>query len=269
MYLGIDVGGTKTLVASLENDGVIKESRKFPTPQDYQEFLKELERNITQLNAKEFKAIGVGIPATSIYREEGIALTFSNLGWRHVYVQQDIEQLTNCPTAVENDAKLAGLSESMLRPDIHKLVYVTVSTGIGYSLITEQKIDPNIGDGGGSLLLLEHKGKLVPWESFASGKAIVETFGKMAKDINDTEVWQKIARNISLGLIELVAMAEPEVIVIGGSVGVYLNRFIEPLNTEMRTHETPLVKMPTIEAAIRPEEAVVYGCYDYAKQVYG
>ena len=30
MYLGIDVGGTKTLVATLDDNGVLLESQKFP-----------------------------------------------------------------------------------------------------------------------------------------------------------------------------------------------------------------------------------------------
>lgn len=34
MYLGIDIGGTKTLAATLTNEGVITESVKFPTPKD-------------------------------------------------------------------------------------------------------------------------------------------------------------------------------------------------------------------------------------------
>lgn len=46
MYLGIDVGGTKTLVASLDDSGVILAQQKFPTPQDYQEFLAELSPSI-------------------------------------------------------------------------------------------------------------------------------------------------------------------------------------------------------------------------------
>ncbi len=145
MYLGIDVGGTKTLVASLDDSGVILAQQKFPTPQDYQEFLAELSRSIELLGVKDFRAAGIGIPVTSMQREEGIALTFSNLDWRNVKVQQDLERLTQCPVAVENDAKLAGLSESMLRNEIRKLLYVTVSTGIGYSLVIDHHIDPIIG----------------------------------------------------------------------------------------------------------------------------
>lgn len=269
MYLGIDVGGTKTLVATIDDNGVIEESNKFPTPDNYQDFLSQLAKSVGLLTTKDFWAVGVGIPATSLNREQGLALTFSNLSWRNEHIQEDIERLFSCPVALENDAKLGGLSEAMLRQDTKRLLYVTVSTGIGYSLIVNRKIDPNIGDGGGRLLMLEYRGKLVPWESFASGRAIVDTFGKMARDITDQSTWKQIARNLTLGLIELVAVTEPELIVIGGSVGVYLDRFAQPLATNMQQLETPLLKIPPLERASRPEEAVIYGCYDYAKERFG
>lgn len=268
MYLGIDVGGTKTLIATLDDNGVILQSQKFPTPQDYQEFLRQLSITVEQFTMKDMVAVGIGIPVTRLNRESGFAIAFSNLSWRNVAVQQDIERLFNLPVALENDAKLAGLSEARLRPDIKHLLYVTISTGIGYSLITDQKIEHSIGDGGGSLLLLPHKDKIVSWESFASGKAIVETFGLKARDITDASTWKTIAHNISLGLTELIAVTEPELVVIGGSVGVYLDRFIAPLTSYLKTLETPLLPMPPVESAIRPEEAVVYGCYDYAKACY-
>lgn len=267
MYLGIDVGGTKTIVAALDDNGVITESQRFPTPQDYRVFLSKLEEIVDAFTTQDFKAIGVGIPATSIDRKTGIAVSFSNLAWHNEPVQADIERLLGCPVAVENDAKLAGLSEAMLREPM-RLLYLTISTGIGYSLVVDRQIDQNIGDSGGRLLLFEHSGKLTPWERFASGKAIVETFGKQAKDIEDPEIWDKIARNITQGLIELIAVTEPDLVVIGGSVGVYMNRFVKPLTKHLKDLETPLLKLPPVEAAKRADEAVIYGCYDYAKEVF-
>lgn len=267
MYLGIDVGGTKTIVAVLDEHGAITESQKFPTPQDYQNFLSKLADAVDSFTTKDFRAVGAGIPAASIDRKTGIAISFSNLAWHREPIESDIEHLIGCPVAVENDAKLAGLSEAMLRKPM-RLLYLTISTGIGYSLIVDREIDQNIGDSGGSLLLFEHGGKLTPWERFASGKAIVETYGQQAKDIEDPKTWDKIARNITQGLIELIAVTEPELVVIGGSVGVYFDRFSEPLTKYLKELETPLLQLPPVEAAKRPEDAVIYGCYDYAKEVF-
>ena len=269
MYLGIDVGGTKTLVATLDVNGVIIEKYKFPTPKKYTDFLIELASNVERLTTKDFLSAGVGLPVTNFNRDRGVALTFSNLPWKNIPVHADIENVVHCPVAIDNDAKLAGLSESRLRNEIKRLLYVTISTGIGFSLIVDGKIDQNFGDAGGRLMLLEHNGRLEPWEKFASGKAIVNTYGSMAKDITDPVIWEKVARDMCIGLLELVAVTEPELIVIGGSVGEYADRFIKPLNQELKKYETPLLDMPEVEGAKRPNDAVIYGCYDYCLEVFG
>lgn len=193
MYLGIDVGGTKTLVAVLDDNGVIVERIKFPTPQDYSVFLETLSSTIDQFQNQDYRAVGVGIPATQLNRDSGIAVSFSHLDWHEVPVQADIERLLSTPVALENDAKLGALSEAMLRKEIPKVLYVTVSTGIGYGLVNHLVMDPNIGDAGGRLMMLEYRGKLIPWEDFASGKAIVETFGKQAHDITDPKAGKQSA----------------------------------------------------------------------------
>ena len=185
-------------------------------------------------------------------------------------LQADVERICHCPIVVENDAKLAALSEAMLLKDRYrKVLYITVSTGIGIGLAVDGAIDTSIGSGGGRTILLEYRGKMTPWEDFASGHAIVERYGKMAVDITDEKTWRAIARDLAKGLIEVIALTEPEVIVFGGSVGVYFERYGKLLAEELKAYELPLVKIPALREAQRPEEAVVYGCYDLAKQRFG
>jgi predicted NBD/HSP70 family sugar kinase len=269
MYLGVDIGGTKTLVATLTNDGVITEKTKFPTPQDYEEFLEELAVAVDSFTTKDFLAAGLGMPVTNFDRAERVGVSYGNLAWKDVPVQADFERIVSCPTVVENDAKLAGLSEAMLLKKYAKVLYITVSTGIGYGLINNQVIDTSIGDGGGAVLLLEYKGKLATWESFASGHAIVQRFGKRAEDIHDEATWKRICHDLVPGFMELIAITEADVIVVGGSVGTYFERYHEFLKDDLAKFETPLLKIPPLLAAKRPEEAVIYGCYDLAKQTYG
>ncbi len=268
MYIGIDVGGTKTLVASLTNEGVISESIKFATPETYDDFLIALKDTFTQLQHQDFRAGTIAAPG-SINRHKQIVEHFGNLPWTNCHMVRDIERITHCPLLLENDAKLGGLSESMLlRHEYKKVLYVTISTGIGIGLTESGVIDTTIADGGGRTILIEHKGKLQPWEDFASGRAIVATYGKMASEIHDQATWKKISRNLAPGLLELVAVLEPEVIVIGGGAGHYLDRFHDILVAELTKFETPMLQIPPVVAAKRPDEAVIYGCYDYAKQHY-
>lgn len=269
MYAGVDIGGTKTLVATLDDNGVITEKIRFETPANYEYFLHELRFAVHKLEAEEFHAGAVGAPG-KIDRIHGRGLRFGNLPWKNVPLHDDIERILHCPIVVENDAKLAALSEYMMvKDEFSKVLYVTISTGIGYGLVENGEIDTSMADLGGSTILVEHKGKLVVWESFASGHAIAERYGKMAQDIKDEKTWRAIVRDLKPGLLELIAVSEPEVIVFGGSVGTYFNRYKKLLHEELHKYKTPLLKLPELRAAARPEEAVLFGCYDLAKHVYG
>jgi predicted NBD/HSP70 family sugar kinase len=269
MYIGVDVGGTKTLVCILNEKGKITHSVKFPTPKNYEHFLLEMRNTAHHLPHQEFKAGGAGMPVTVFDRDKGIGRRFGNLPWRDVPLQHDLERLFHCPFSVDNDAKLAALSEALLlKKKYSKVLYVTVSTGIGVGFVNDGVIDENVGDGGGRAMLIEHKGKRVPWESFASGKAIVERYGKRASDIKDDATWKKIVRDLAPGLLELIAITQPEVIVFGGGVGTYFKRYHKLLAAELLSYEMPLIKLPELRGAERAEEAVIYGCYDLAKQNY-
>jgi len=269
MYLAIDIGGTKTLVASINDEGVIIEHIRFETPKTYEEFLKELAINVANISTKDFFACGVGVPGR-LDRDRSICIAAGNLPWRDIPIQRDIQKLVPCPVMIENDAKLAGLSEAMLVKYLYsRVLFVTISTGIGVGLIVDQKIDPGLADAEAGFMLVEQDGKAEYWEKIASGAAIVKKYGKRAHDITDKNSWEEIAHNVGIGLSDLICVVQPDIIVLGGSVGQYLERFKEPLERVLHRYELPLTKVPPVIAASRPDDAVLYGCYDLVSNIYG
>jgi glucokinase len=268
MYLAIDVGGTKTLVAAVTAAGVIKEEFRFPTPHDYDQFLQELAANVAKLSTDDFKACGIGIPGV-VDHKRGLGLDFGHLPWHDVPIHRDVERIADCPVVVENDAKLAGLSEAMLLKQHQRVLYVTISTGIGTGYIVDQRIMDELSGNEGGQMLLEHHGTYQRWEDFAAGSAIVKQFGKPMSDINDERTLRTISRNIAIGMINLIAILTPDVIVIGGSVGTHFAKYSPYLQEYLEKYDNPLISLPKIIAAGRPEKAVVYGCYDIARQTYG
>lgn len=264
MYAGVDIGGTKTLVATLDENGVITEQTRFETPRDYGEFVRALGRAVGELKTTDWRAGAMAVPGR-IDHEQGLGVAFGNLPWQNVPLQKDAEAIFHCPIGLQNDASLAGLSEAMLHKEAETVLYITVSTGIGTAVIQQQRIvEPDNHPEGGQMLLT-HEGKLVKWEDFASGRAIVERFGQRAEDITDAKTWQIIARDLSLGLIELLTLTQPNLVIIGGGVGTYFERFGHFLAADLKRYETPLVPIPPLVKAERPELAVLYGCYDYAR----
>lgn len=268
MYIGIDIGGTKTLICTFTNEGQLSQAVKFPTPKNYPDWLTELKSTLSTLSTTRFRAGCVAVPG-AVDRKNGVITSLGNLKWKNIPIIRDVQKEVLCPLRIENDAKLAGLSEAtMLKDEFSRVLYVTISTGIGFGLTVNGVIDEQIGDGGGKTMLLEHRGKMLPWESFASGKAIFKKYGKMAGEIEDKSTWKEIVRTFSPGFLELIAILEPEVIVVGGGAGQHLSKFHDLLKTDLEKYETPMLSIPPIIGAKRPNEAVVYGCFEYAHQIY-
>ncbi|MCA9332698.1 ROK family protein [Candidatus Saccharibacteria bacterium] len=268
-YGAVDIGGTKTLVAIFDSSGEIKEQNKFPTPQNYEDFVKELAKNVDNLSTKEIQAFCVAAPGR-VDRHRGIGIRFGNLGWENVTLIEDLEQIFKAPGMLENDAKSAAYSEAKeLQKKYKKVLYITVSTGIGCGYIINGIIDPKFADMEVGHMLLEHNGEFERWEDFASGKAIVNKFGKKASDITDKKDWYIISRNIAVGLINVIATLTPDIIIVGGGVGSHLDKFKDQLDERLITYENPMLTIPPIVKAKRPEEAVIYGCYELAKEKYG
>lgn len=268
MFAAVDVGGTKTLIAIFSKSGKVVEQLKFPTPANYSDFKTELAKNVAILATKDFTRVVMAIPA-KVDRKHGIGLAFGNLDWVNVPVQADAELVFKCPVLLENDAKLAALSEAIaLKKKYRKVLYVTISTGIGGGLIIDGKIDPDFEDIEVGQLLLEYKGELKSWEDFGSGRAFQNKFGKRVSDVeaDNDQAWYWFARNIAIGLIDLMATLTPEVIVLGGGAGAHLDKFKDRLDEQLKIYENPMFSIPPIIKAHNAEEAVIYGCYALGKQ---
>ncbi len=266
MYLAIDIGGTKTLLAVFTKKGELKESIKFKTPVLYDEFRDELAASVAKLSTNTFSYCVVAAPG-KIDRTTGTGIAFGNLAWANVEIGSDVKRVVNCEVVVENDGNLAGLYEARQVPQYKKAMYITISTGIGGVVVNNGKIEETTQDAEIGHMLLERGGKLQRWQEFASGKAIVKKYGKKASEIpaDATGTWYVIARNIAIGMIDVIATLTPEVIIIGGGVGTHFAKFGPRLIEELKIYDNALLTIPAIVQAKHPEEAVVYGCYEMAK----
>jgi glucokinase len=269
MYLAIDIGGSKTLVALFSTSGRLLESKRFATPKAYADFLKELKEtyNGLQHDTSKIIACGVGAPGR-IDRSKGIIAVMANLPWENASLRKDVEKLCDAPVAIENDANLAGLSEAkLIQKSYHKVLYLTVSTGIGGALVVDGVIEPSLADMEVGHMKFVHDGKLQAWEDFASGRYIYKKYGKKASELEDTAAWYVISRNLALGLTNAIVTLTPDVIVFGGGVGAHFNKFADPLHEELMIYQSKLITLPALRKAIRAEEAVIYGAYELARQI--
>ncbi len=265
MIITIDTGGTKTLLSSFSMDGKIGEQTKFPTPRKFTEYATQLKQHLKQhYHGQHITAIAVALPGII---KDDIAIWCPNLGWQDVDITRELADLfPDVPIYVNNDANLAGLFETRaLTTKPFSSLYVTVSTGIGTGFITDGHINPGLATSEGGHALIEYDGLVQQWEKFASGKAIYETYGMYAKDIKSKKIWYEVADRISRGFLAVIPITQPDIIIIGGSIGTHFKHYGTTLQNLIAERLPAHIACPTIVQARYPEHAVIYGGYEYAK----
>jgi predicted NBD/HSP70 family sugar kinase len=267
MIVAVDTGGTKTLIAGYNDKGEITSEFQFPTPPKQSDYVDTLTMHLTALfDPAKVDAIVVALPGIV---KNGVAVWCNNLKWKNFNAAEALKGvLGGAPLFIENDANLAGLSEArQLSPIPTSALYVTVSTGIGSGVITNGKIDPGLRYSEAGRALVEFDGVVREWETFASGKAIYQTYRKYARDIKSVKVWNQVARRISRGFLAMIPIIQPDVIIIGGSIGTYFKNYEKQLKAILSEHLPDHIPLPKLIAAKHPEQAVIYGCYYYALDV--
>lgn len=260
MIVSVDVGATKTLVSQFNERGKPEEKIRFLTPEDPKLFVRELKQQLHRF--KDISAISIGIPGS--IRAGNITRCLNLPLWKNIPIADEIAaEFKSVPIFIENDARLAGLAEINALSQLPRIgLYLTVSTGIGGGLVSYGKLTHEAHEWGH--MVLNHEGRWLEWEHFASGRAIVEHFGEIAANLKQPEQWHWIAEQIAAGLCALIPAIEPEVIVFGGGVGNFFDEFEQPLTRILKKRLPSFTNMPILSVAKHPEEAVLYGCYYYA-----
>lgn len=260
MVTAVDVGATKVLVSQFNEDGSLSEPIRFSTPQDVQQFLRELQSHLDSL--QKIDKIVIGLPG--IIDDQGVLLRCGNLPWKHLAIEEVLKNRYNVPVHAENDAKLAALAEVSALPALPRMgLYITVSTGIGAGIVLDGILQPAFRNSEPGHMRLYFQNEWQQWQQFSSGKAIMQYFGKEAHEFTRDNEWQEVADRLSRGLFALIPTLQPDVIIFGGSVGNYFEHFDDLLRNKLQQLQ-PYIHIPTLVKARHPNQAVLFGCYQYA-----
>lgn len=155
---GIDIGGTKIVVALANADGHILSHVRFPTQVELgahrilDNAIKEIER-ITEETGTRLSAVGVGCGGP-LDRARGLILSPPNLpGWNEFPITKLLETRLTVPVLLDNDANASALGEHLYGAGrgFKNIVYITISTGIGGGLIIGGELIHGVGDGAGEV----------------------------------------------------------------------------------------------------------------------
>ncbi|HHU75322.1 MAG TPA: ROK family glucokinase [Firmicutes bacterium] len=186
--IGVDLGGTKILIALAEENGNIAQSIKIPTRagRGPEVILKDLFAGFADYFSISLEKMeGIGFCMAGYYdRQEGTIRGSPNLpGWENYPVMQQLQRFSNLPVVVENDANAAAWGEFVYGAGQGKknLLLVTLGTGIGGALIVDGKLAHGArGFAGeiGHIPILPREGPLCGCgnrgclETLASGRAV-------------------------------------------------------------------------------------------------
>ena len=261
MYLCVDVGGTKTLIALIDNKGKLLHSIKFLTNENqtkfYQALLQQIKVNFVLSGVK---AISVAMPGIV---KNNRATWLGNLPWYDFDIAKKLKKDFGLPVYVENDATLAALAEA--RGAKGRSLYFTFSTGIGGGVIEDGAIVKRYSTFEPGHIEYVYEGKKAEWEDLAAASAIHNKLKKLVSDVTTPEEWDEIVSRMLLGLIPLTTSIKPARIIFGGPLGLQLNSYRYKLRKELTAKLPAKTTVPRLLVAKYGHFSTIYGCYYYAK----
>ena len=189
MYIGVDIGGTKTAVlrASINSCGELVYNERIEFKTESPECT--IERIIKEIDSlMPCDAIGISCGGP-LDERAGIIMSPPNLsGWDNVEIVNILSKRFSVPVTLRNDANACALAEWRFGAGkgCENMVFLTFGTGLGAGLIINGKLysgaNGNAGEVGHIRLAEEGPigyGKAGSFEGFCSGGGIAE-LGRMA-----------------------------------------------------------------------------------------
>lgn len=255
MYLAVDIGGTKTLIALFSRYGRVLKRRKFKTSQSKDRFLRELQTNLADFRKPLIRSVTVAVPGLIKNEQKNCSVKLGNRNWGWFDISTPIKKLFSCPIHFENDANLASVYESKGLKG--KTVFLTFSTGIGGGVANDGKLvdAPDFEPGHA---MYWYDGKIKEWEDIAAASALEKVYHvNYATDLRKKSIMQDVAARVYLGLPDIVKKYHPDTIILGGPMGRIFKLYVKYLPDDLGVK----YRRPK-----RPNESVIYGCYLYARQ---
>ena len=265
MILAIDIGSVNLIIAGLKNNE-ITDYVKLATPETAADTTDVIIAGIvSNFNTAKIKEIIVGISGSVA---NNCVAWCSNMGddWENYDLAGKLKKVFKVPVTLENDANLAGLSEvANLAFTPKSAIYLSIGAGIGSSFIIDGHLVEGLLSSEAGMTNIEYDGVVREWEKFASGKAIYQAYGQLAEDIKSKQIWHAIVDRLARGILVLIPIVQPEIIIIGGSMGQNFRKYGKLLNDLIDEKLSSRLQRPRIIAASQPELAVIYGAAIYAK----
>lgn len=258
--VGVDIGGTNTRVALFNENLDLEKRVQFPTDAaDPEVTVKKIASTIESFN-KPIEGVGISCPGP-LDLINGYVISTPNLRekWWGYPITEEMSKLIGKPVYLENDANLAGLAEAVVGEgkDKRYVQFYTVSTGLGSGLCIDKKIYQGahgFGNEVANCIMWKDgpsHGTIIPGgiEAISSGTAITTRAQKAGLDVahagevndlaaagNETakEIMEDAKEYLANFIAANIAITDPEIVILGGSVAMKIDGFVEDVQDRVR-----------------------------------
>jgi fructokinase len=225
MRIGIDLGGTKTEIVALRDDGSERLRRRVPTPrEDYDatvrtiaQLVRDAERDLEMTGT-----IGIGTPG-AISNHTGRMKNANSTWLIDRPLREDLERALGRAIRMTNDANCLALSEATdgAARDAQTVFAVILGTGVGGGIAFDKRVHEGPNAIGG-----EWGHTPLPWAAdderpgllcYCGRNGCLETWlcgAAFAREPDVERYFDRLAR----GLAVAVDILDPDAIVLGGGV---------------------------------------------------
>jgi predicted NBD/HSP70 family sugar kinase len=231
VFVGLDIGGTKLIAASADKNGRIIKRERAATPLPLDKGLALLFEMIDAVT-EGAPIAGMGAAAGGpLNWKTGVVSPLHQPEWQEVPLKEIMEARYHCRFSVDVDTNVAALAEYHHGEEkASKLLYLTVSTGMGGGFVVDGEIyrgmkgeHPEVGHQSVPYRVAADRvvacscGSNGCLEALVSGSGIRRLYRKPPEELTGDE-WEEVAWNLGQGLRNLAVIYLPDVIVLGGGV---------------------------------------------------
>jgi glucokinase len=289
--VGLDIGGTKTAGGVvLLPEGEVLARRVMPTRPArrgmdvFRDTLDLAQRLIDMSTSMGYAVDGIGAGVAELVTSDGEIASADTIPWRGLPIRQQLSQLA--PAVVESDVRAAAMAEAVYGAgrEYSCFAYVTVGTGISYTLMQEG--EPYRGARGNAIVLASgqtthtctHCGErsVMVLEHYASGPAIARRYAARAghNAVTGEDVIRAAAASdpLAVDIVTsagaalgqavgfLVNLLDPAAVVVGGGLGScgshhYWQSFVESTRAHIWAEGNRDV--PIVTAGLGPDAGFI------------
>jgi glucokinase len=293
--IGIDIGGTKIAGGVVTPTGELLHQVEKPTdPQSPDSILGTIAEIVSELPTENTQStIGVAVAAFLDSQREKIYFS-PNIVWEDYPLAKRLEDTLSRPVVIENDANAAGWAEYRFGAavDSKSMMMLTMGTGVGGAVVDHGRL---LVGGFGSAGELGHIiirpggldcgcGNRGCLEQYASGTALMRdarlalgnpeltthqlTMLLEAGDQKAMEVFREVCDAMGLGIASLVAVTDPDTVVIGGGVARAGSVLATLITESFESHYGSTTRRPTAQIVVATlgNTAGMIGAADLARE---